>query len=123
MEETVVHCGAASGGLMLIVQLAVAIFMIVAMWKVFVKAGQPGWAILVPIYNAYVMLKIAGKPGWWLILMLIPIVNIVIAIMTLAGLAGNFGKGGGFVVGLIFLPVIFYPILAFGSAEYQAATE
>jgi len=95
--------------------------MIVAMWKVFTKAGQPGWAILVPIYNAYVMLKIAGKPGWWLILLLIPIVNIVIGIMALAGLASNFGKGGGFVVGLLFLPFVFYPILAFGSAEYQVA--
>jgi len=113
--------GGADGGLLLIVQLAIVILMIVAMWKVFTKAGQPGWAILVPIYNAYVMLKIAGKPGWWLILLLIPIVNIVIGIMALAGLASNFGKGGGFVVGLLFLPFVFYPILAFGSAEYQVA--
>lgn len=120
MEETVVN-GGTGGGLMLIIPLAVMILMIVAMWKVNTKAGQPGWAILIPIYNLYVMLKIAGKPGWWLILMLIPIVNIVIGIMTLAGLAGNFGKGGGFVVGLIFLPFIFYPILAFGPAEYQGA--
>ena len=120
MEETVVNGGVgAGGGLMLIVQLVVPIIMIVAMWKVYTKAGQPGWAILIPIYNVYVMLKIAGKPGWWLILLFIPIVNIVIGIMALAGLADNFGKGGGFVVGLIFLPFIFYPILAFGSAKYQ----
>lgn len=122
MEETVVS-GGAGWGLMLIIQLAIAIIMIVAIWKVFTKAGQPGWATLIPIYNAYIMLKIAGKPGWWLILMFIPIVNIAIGIMASAGLAGNFGKGGGFVVGLIFLPFVFYPILAFGSAEYQATIE
>jgi hypothetical protein len=122
MEETVVNGGATSAGLIL-VQLVMAIVMLVAWWKVFTKAGQPGWAILVPFFNAYVMLKIAGKPGWWLFLMLIPIVNIVTGIMVLAGLAGNFGKGVGFVAGLIFLPIIFYPMLAFGSAEYQAATE
>lgn len=116
MEETAVSSGV---GLFLIVELAVALFMIVAMWKVFTKAGQPGWAILIPIYNAYVMLKIAGKPGWWLLLMFIPVVNIVIGIMVLAGLAGNFGKGAGFVAGLLFLPFVFYPILAFGSAQYQ----
>ena len=67
------------------------------------------------------MLKIAGKPGWWLILFFVPIVNIVIGIIAMVGLAANFGKGGGFVVGLLFLPFVFYPILAFGSAEYQAA--
>ena len=66
------------------------------------------------------MLDIAGKPAWWFLLLLIPFVNIVILILVLAGLAANFGKGGGFVAGLIFLPIIFYPILAFGSAQYKA---
>lgn len=102
--------------------LAIMIFVIVSLWKVFTKAGQPGWAIFIPIYNAYVMLKIAGKPGWWLILMFIPIVSIVVGIVVLVALAQNFGKGAGFAVGLLFLPFIFYPILAFGDAQYVGSS-
>ena len=105
-------------GLLLIVPLAIAIFMVASIWKVFTKAGQPGWAVLIPIYNAYVLLKIAGKPGWWLILMCIPLVNIVVWIIALAGLSTNFGKGAGLVVGLLLLPFVFYPILGFGNAKY-----
>lgn len=108
------------GGIILIVWLAVLVVMIAALWKVFVKAGQPGWAVLIPIYNTYVFLKIAGKPGWWLILLFIPLINIVMGIIALASLAKKFGKGAGFVVGLIFLPFIFYPILGFGDAKYTA---
>ena len=112
---------AAAGGAVLIVQLVILVLMLVVGWKVFTKAGQPGWAVIVPIYNVYVMLKIAGKPGWWLLLFFIPIVNLVIGILTLLALAENFGKGTGFAMGMLFLPIIFYPILAFGSAEYQPA--
>ena len=112
---------AAAGGAVLIVQLAILVLMLVVGWKVFTKAGQPGWAVIVPIYNMYVMLKIAGKPGWWLLLFFVPIVNLVIGILTLLALAENFGKGAGFAMGMLFLPIIFYPILAFGSAEYQPA--
>ena len=65
------------------------------------------------------MLKVAGKPGWWLILFFIPIVNIITEIVMYVGIANNFGKGGGFAVGMIFLPFIFFPILGFGSARYQ----
>ncbi|MEI7946190.1 MAG: DUF5684 domain-containing protein [bacterium] len=103
----------------LIVYVALTVFLVVTMWKVFAKAGQPGWACLVPIYNTCVWLKIAGKPMWWFFLLLIPVVNFIIAILAVVGLANKFGKGGGFAVGLIFLPIIFYPILAFGDAEYQ----
>lgn len=112
---------AVSGGFGMfgVVWLVLAVFMIVALWKVFAKAGQPGWGVLIPIYNTYLMLKIAGKPGWWLLLLFIPIVNFVIAILATVGIANNFGKGGGFAVGLIFLPLIFYPILGFGSAVYK----
>lgn len=93
--------------------------MIASMWKINTKAGQPGWACLIPFYNIIVMLKIAGKPAWWLVLMFIPLVNIVIAILMTAGIARAFGKGAGFTVGLLLLSPIFYPILAFGDAEYQ----
>lgn len=95
-----------------------AVLVIAGMWKTFVKAGQPGWAVLVPIYNIYVLLKAAGKPGWWLLLMFIPIVGIVFGIMAIVAFAERFGKGGAFAVGLIFLPFIFYLILGFGDAQY-----
>lgn len=99
--------------------LALIIISIVALWKLFTKAGQPGWASIVPIYNQIVLIDIAGKPIWWFLLMFVPVVNIVISIMIYVGLAKNFGRGTGTVVGLIFLPFIFLLILAFGSAEYQ----
>ena len=108
-----------SGGLFgLVVALAVIIVMIASMRKVFEKAGQPGWAAIVPIYNLVVLLKIIGKPVGWIILFAIPLVNFVIAIMITIGLAKSFGKSTGFGLGLLFLGLIFYPILGFGSAQY-----
>ena len=101
-----------------LIELALLVLIIVSLWKVFNKAGRPGWAVLIPFYNIYVMLRVAGKPGWWLILLLIPIVNIVFGIITVAGISHNFGKSVKFTLGLIFLPIVFYPILAFGSAKY-----
>ncbi|MBL0057747.1 MAG: signal peptidase I [Elusimicrobia bacterium] len=95
--------------------LAVSILVIVSVWKVFVKAGQPGWASLIPFFNLYVLIKIAGKPGWWLLLMLIPLINLVFFLLVTLGLAERFGKGAGFGVGLFLLPFIFWPILAFGD--------
>ena len=92
--------------------------MIASLWKIFTKAGQPGWASIIPIYNVIVLLKIAGKPLWYIILLIIPLVNIVVGILVLIELAKNFGKGVGFAIGLILLPIIFYPILAFGDAKY-----
>jgi hypothetical protein len=120
MNDSSSGAAAAAGiGLIaLVIWLAIIVFMIVALWKVFTKAGQPGWGVLIPIYNVYLLCKIAGKPGWWVLLMLIPLVNIVIAIMVAIGVAANFGKGAGFGIGLAFLGFIFYPILAFGDATY-----
>lgn len=103
---------------MLMLMTPFVIFTIVCVWKVFTKAGQPGWASLVPIYNAYIWLKVANRPGWWLLLFLIPLVNIVIAILTKIDVAKAFGKGGGFAVVLILLPIIGLPILAFGNCVY-----
>lgn len=82
------------------------------------KAGQPLWAGFVPLYNVYLGLKIAGRPGWWLILFFIPVVNIVVGIIFYIDLAKSFGKGTGFGVGLLFLGFIFLPILALGDARY-----
>ncbi|PLX31942.1 MAG: signal peptidase I [Ignavibacteria bacterium] len=99
--------------------LLIAVFYIICYWKVFEKAGQPGWAAIVPIYNIIVMLQIVGKPVWWIILMFIPCVNIVIALLIYLDMARVFGKSTGFGVGLFLLGFIFLPILAFGDAEYQ----
>jgi hypothetical protein len=105
-------------GLPLLVMIALGLVVLIGLWKVFVKAGQPGWGCIIPIYNVYCLVKIAGKPWWWLLLYLIPLVDIVIAILVTLGVSRNFGKGGAFAVGLIFLPFIFYPILGFGDATY-----
>lgn len=104
-----------------IVYAVVVIFMIAAMWKVFSKAGQPGWAAIIPIYNIYVLCKVAGRPGWWVILMLIPLVNFIIMIILCIDIAKAFGKGTGFGIGLLFLGIIFWPILGFGSAQYRGS--
>jgi hypothetical protein len=93
--------------------------MIAAQWKVYQKAEQPGWACIIPIYNTVVMLRIVGKPWWWILLMLIPLVNIVFVIWMTNLLSKSFGKDEGFTLGLIFLGFIFMPILGFGSAKYQ----
>jgi hypothetical protein len=105
----------------LVIWVVVMLLMVAAMWKMFTKAGQPGWATLIPIYNLYVMCKIAGRPGWWLLLMLIPFVNLIIFIVLYVDIAKNFGSGAGFAVGMLFLPFIFFPILGFGSAQYQGS--
>jgi hypothetical protein len=93
------------------------ILMIAAMWMIFTKAGQPGWASIIPIYNWIVWCKIVGRPLWWVLLLFLcfPIFFIILSI----DLAKSFGKGGGFAVGLILLSPIFFPILGFGSATYQ----
>ena len=99
--------------------LLVTVVMIVALWKIFTKAGQPGWACLIPIYNIYILCKIVGRPGWWVILMLIPFVNFIIGIIVCIDLAKSFGNGVGFGLGLAFLGIIFFPILGFSSSQYQ----
>jgi hypothetical protein len=110
--------GAAIVGL---IELVFVVATIAGLWKVFAKAGQPGWASIIPIYNAVVMLQIAKKPVWWIILFLIPIVNLVIGILVAIEIAKRFNQGAGFGVGMAFLPFIFYPMLGFGSATYQGS--
>ena len=103
--------------------LSIITFVIISMWKVFVKAGQPGWACIVPIYNILIMLKIANKPWRWIFMFIIPIANLVFAIMLLHRISLSFGKGGGFTVGLLFLGIIFWGILAFDKSEYKMIEE
>ena len=97
---------------------AFIVFFFIVMWKIFVKAGKPGWGCIVPIYNIILQLEIAGRPLWWIFLMFIPLVNTVVAIIILFDIAKAFGKGTGFGLGMLFLPFIFFPILAFDSSEY-----
>lgn len=101
-----------------IIYLAIIAVSIAAMWRIFTKAGEPGWAAIIPIYNIIVLLKIIGRPAWWIILMFIPFVNLVILILMMDGLSKSFGQGTGFTIGLILLSIIFMAILGFGSARY-----
>lgn len=112
-----VDAGVSAG--MLAAYAAAVVLIIAAMWRVFTKAKQPGWAAIVPIYNMYVTLKIIGRPWWWLLLMLIPFVNIIIGIVVAYELAKAFGKGVGFAILILILPFIGYPMLAWGSATYR----
>lgn len=110
--------------LMLIYLFFVTIFsaiMIVSMWKIFTKAGKEGWAAIIPIYNVIVELEIIRKPIWWIVLMLIPFVNLVVFIIISLELAKVFGKSAGFGILLALVPIIGYPMLAFGDAKYQGA--
>lgn len=111
--------GALLGIVWVLICLIIVLFVLAGVWKVFTKAGQPGWASIVPIYNIVVVMRIAGRPGWWVLLMFIPIVSLIVAIIVYIDLAKNFGKGAGFGIGLAFLGFIFFPILGFGSAEYN----
>ena len=104
--------------IIIIVYLAIVVLTIVSVWKIYTKAGKPGWACLIPIYNLLVLLKIVGKPWWWLFLFIIPLVNIVFGIWVTNLLSKSFGKNEGFMIGLLFLPIIFYPILGLGDAKY-----
>lgn len=103
----------------LLIQLAIAIATIGGMWKMFDKAGEPGWAAIVPFYNIFVMLKIIGRPAWWLVLFFIPIVSFIAAILVFVDMAKAFGKGAGFGIGMVVLPFVFIPMLGFGDAQYQ----
>jgi len=100
----------------IILYLVFILFVIAGIWKTFEKAGQPGWACIIPFYNYYIMAKMGGVKNWWLIF--IPLVNIYIIIVILHGVSKAFGKDAGYTVGLIFLGFIFWPMLGFGDARY-----
>jgi hypothetical protein len=112
---------ASSGGAFFgfIIYVAIIVLEIAGWWMIFTKAGRPGWGAIIPIYNVYLMCKVAGRPGWWLILFIIPFVNIVIAIIVGIDIAKAFAKGAGFGVGLAILGFIFAPILGFGDDRYS----
>jgi hypothetical protein len=110
---------AAAQMVILVIYLAIVVLIVAGLWKIFTKAGKPGWASIIPIYNGIVLLEIAGKPIWWIILFLIPCVQIVMAILTWMAVAKNFGKSELYGIGLAFLPFIFIPLLGFSDAKYR----
>ena len=99
--------------------IVVSLLMIVSMWRVYSKAGKPGWHSLIPILNMFDMFEIAGKNGWLFLLLIIPIVNIFVIIRLYIGIANKFGKGTGYGIGLLLLPILFFPALAFGGSKYE----
>ena len=101
-----------------LVSLAVSILVIAAAWRVFTKAGQPGWASIIPFYNVIVLLRTTGRPGWWLLLMFIPVANLVVSIIVSIDLAKSFGKGVGFGIVTFLFPFIGAAVLGFGGAQY-----
>jgi hypothetical protein len=107
----------------LLFQLALAIAVLAGLWKVFEKAGKPGWAALIPIYNLFVYAEIAGKPIWWAILLFIPCANLIVWILLSIGVAKNFGKSEVYGIGLGLLSFIFLPLLGFSNAKYRKVSE
>lgn len=96
-----------------------AVVMIIGTWKIYMKAGQPGWASIIPIYNIVILLKIVNKPLIWLLWLCIPFVNIYFGVVMMHRLSVSFGKDTGFTVGLILIPIVFIPILGFDKSVYQ----
>ena len=104
--------------LLVIFSLVLAAFYVYCAWRIFEKAGKPGWAALIPIFNTLIQLEIVQRPLWWVFLMFVPGVNLVITVIIIFDLAKVFGKDNGFAFGLLFLAPIFVPILALGNAVY-----
>jgi hypothetical protein len=105
--------------LQVVLGIFIGIIMLASVWKVFSKAGEPGWAAIIPIFNLYVFVKISGKPIWWMVLYFIPVANLVAWIVTSMAVAERFGKEMLFGLGLCFLGFIFFPLLAIGDAQYE----
>jgi hypothetical protein len=101
-----------------LIGLALEVISLIALWKIFTKAGKPGWAALVPIYNQYVLLQIVGASWWWLLGLMLPVVRLIVRVFLCLDLARAFGKGTGFALGLIFLSKVFIPLLGFGDSRY-----
>ena len=120
MDTTQVVQTGVSAGLItgIVVFLAVYVLSVIAQWKIFTKAGEAGWKSIIPIYNLYIYCKIVDGKGIKFLLYCIPVVNIIYGIMLTVRLGKAFGQETGFIIGLIFLPNIFWLILGFGSAQY-----
>ena len=113
------NTGTIVGIVLLLTYVSVVLLIVVGMWKVNTKAGKPGWACLIPIYNFIVLIQIAGRPLWWIVLMFVPCVSLLADAAVCVDIAKSFGKSPIFGIGMCFLSPIFFPILGFSDAEYQ----
>jgi hypothetical protein len=95
------------------------VLVIIGGWKMLTKAGKPGWGIIIPFYNTYLLCKVGGSPGWWLILFFIPIVNIIIWLIVALRIAENFGHGAGYGILLWLFPWLMLLVLGFGGDTYK----
>jgi hypothetical protein len=107
-----------NGPAIIVVAVAAALFYLVASWRIYTKAGEPGWTAIVPIVSTFYLLKIVGRPFWWFFIFLIPFAGMICGIVAFHDLSRSFGHGGWFTTGLLFLPFIFWPVLAFSGARY-----
>jgi hypothetical protein len=107
------------GRKIMLLSLFIALLIIVSQWVIFEKAGDSGWKSLIPIYNAYTLMEVSGCPGWWVVLLFIPVVNVVFFLLAMLSLAQKFGRGAAFGIGLWLLPMFFFPVLAFGGSQYE----
>lgn len=108
-----------SGVVALLVWLGLLVVVVGGMWKAFEKAGQPGWGAIVPIYNAYLVIRIGGNAWWWLLLLFVPLLNVLVGLKVAVDVARAFGQG----IGLGLLGVVFWPLLGFGSYEYLGVSD
>ena len=111
----------AIGSIVLGIQVLLGVTLIASMWTIFSKAGVPGWKALIPIYNFHVLVKLTGHSGWFTVMLFVPVANIYSVVKVYNGLAKSFGQGPGFTAGLIFLPIVFFPMLAFGKSTFHTS--
>ncbi|MCC5951739.1 MAG: signal peptidase I [Acidimicrobiia bacterium] len=119
IAQTTTELDAGPPAIFWVVYFAVIAVWIAGMWTAFAKAGQPGWAAIVPIYNIYIWTKIVGREPWWIILLIIPCVNFVAMVVLSVDMAKSFGKDAAYGIGLWLLPFVFWPMLGFGSSQYR----
>lgn len=125
MEMDEAYAAAATGILTVysVIVLVIAVISLVGMWKIFVKAGKPGWGAIIPFYNTYCLFEMSFGTGWLFLLTFVPCVNAVILIIMWIKLAQAFGKGAAFGVGILFFPFIFLPMLGFGAAQFEGPSK
>ncbi len=99
--------------------MAIHILILISLWKIFEKAGLAGWKSIIPFYNIYCLVVVAKLPWWYFLLIFIPYLGLLVAIYVCYKIALAFGKSGFYTIGLMLLPIIFFPLLAFGDAEYD----
>ena len=113
--------GGVGGGFFSLLYIAFYVLAFIGLWKMFVKAGHPGWGAIIPFYNLYLLLKVARRPGWWLILFFIPLVNIIIWLVVALDVSRNFGHGAGYGILLWIFPYIMFIVLGWGTDQYRGA--